>query len=140
MKPLLSAAQLTDASLHEVLVQTLGARPTGGRRQVRAVAADAERVAELETPPGGPLLLLEGETVDQHGLPLEVFATWHRAEDIAFDVEVREEAETVTVRRTSDPGRPGAPTGRGTGEATDLDRAAEQARQLAELLAHLARG
>jgi GntR family transcriptional regulator len=102
------------------------------------VAADAERAAELETPPGGPLLLLEGETVDQHGSPLEVFATWHRAEDIAFDVEVREEAMTLTAPRSTDPTGPGAPAVRNTGEAADLRRAAEQARQLAELLADLA--
>jgi len=144
----LTAAEVTDGSLHEVLTTKLGLRPTGGRRQVRAVAADADLAAELETVPGGPLLLLEGQTVDQHGHPLEVFATWHRAESMAFDVEVTEErgphdnspAVRLPMREPRDRTRP-APDPQDGGatdlQAADLRRAAEQAQRLAELLARL---
>jgi len=130
----LTADELTDASLHEVLTARFGLRPAGGRRQVRAVAADADLAAELETPPGAPLLLLEGQTVDQHGAPLEVFATWHRAEAMAFDVEVAEQGGDRPVIALP-PERPvaGPPSG-------DLAEAAALARRLAEVLDRLSAG
>lgn len=141
----LTTAELTDASLHEVLTRRLGLHPTGGRRQVRAVAADADLAGELHTAPGGPLLLLEGQTVDQHGRPLEVFATWHRAEDMAFDVEVTEDPGPDRVPRpivlpTRRAGRPAPPVADGPSRGDDdaLRDAADQARHLAELLAQLA--
>ncbi|SDC56443.1 GntR family transcriptional regulator [Geodermatophilus telluris] len=124
----LTAEELTDASLHEVLTRRLGARPTGGRRQVRAVAADTDLARELETRTGAPLLLLEGQTQDQDGRPLEVFATWHRAEDIAFDVDL--EAGPMSP---SGPALPPPPPDR-----DGLRAAAEQAQQLADRLRELA--
>jgi len=127
----LTADELRDASLHDVLTTRFRLRPVAGRRQVRAVAADADLAAELETPPGAPLLLLEGQTVDQHGEPLEVFATWHRAEDMAFDVEVAEQAGDH--RLISLPPSTPPPTG-------DLADAAAQARRLADLLDRLTTG
>ncbi|PRY51113.1 GntR family transcriptional regulator [Geodermatophilus tzadiensis] len=123
----LTAEELTDASLHEVLTRRFGARPTGGRRQVRAVAADTDLARELETRPGAPLLLLEGQTQDQDGRPLEVFATWHRAEDIAFDVDLE------TGPSSSDPPPLPPPPDR-----DGLRAAAEQAQQLADRLRELA--
>ncbi|MEX5718937.1 GntR family transcriptional regulator [Geodermatophilus maliterrae] len=130
-----TAEELTDASLHDLLARRLGARATGGRRQVRAVAADAELAAELATAPGAPLLLLEGQTVDQHGRPLEVFATWHRAEEMAFDVEVVEQPAAPDERA---PAPAGAPEHGATARPASLAEAAEQARRLAEVLADLA--
>ncbi|MGY1813966.1 GntR family transcriptional regulator [Blastococcus sp. SYSU D00820] len=127
----LTADELTDASLYEVLTRRFGARPTGGRRQVRAVAADADLARELDTEPGAPLLLLEGQTCDQDGAPLEVFATWHRAEDVAFDVDLVVDAGDAAAGPPAD--SPPSPPG-------DLRAAAEQAQQLADRLRALADG
>lgn len=83
----LAQMDLNDASLHQVLGERLHLTASRGPRQVRAVAAGAELAADLDVPLGSPLLLLEGRTDDQHGRPLEVFATWHRASDVAFDLQ-----------------------------------------------------
>ena len=133
----LTAAELTDASLHEVLSARFGARPTGGRRQVRAVAADADLAAELGTAPGAPLLLLEGQTVDQHGRPLEVFATWHRAEEMAFDVEVVEQPGAPDCGDPVTAPSLGGSSGVATATEDPLREAAAQARRLADLLTGL---
>lgn len=125
----LTAELLTDASLHGVLQRTSDLRASTGRRQVRAVAADAELAALLEVRAGEPLLLLEGSGRDQHGAPLEVFATWHRADLMAFDVNVDADvgAEDTGPRPPSDPRR------------GDLRAAAAAARDLADVLGRLAR-
>jgi GntR family transcriptional regulator len=89
----LTAESLTDASLHEVLRLKLGARATSGRRQIRAVPADPGLAQLLDVRTGEPLLLLEGTSVDQGGAPLEVFSTWHRADLVAFDLDMRDADE-----------------------------------------------
>lgn len=115
---------LRDASLHAVLKQRLGVQPVAGRRQVRAVGAAVDLAGLLRVRTGEPLLLLEGSTQDEHGAPLEVFATWHRADRVAFDVE----AEKVDAA-------PG-----GTVSPDRLQEAAEAAGRLAVQLRALARG
>ena len=122
----LADVDLTDASLHEVVRERLGVTPVSGRRQVRAVAADGDLARLLRARPGEPLLLLEGLTLTDGGLPLELFATWHRADRVVFDV---------------DPG--GAPPGvtpePGTGaDPRPLLEAAAAARELATRLEGLA--
>ncbi|RBM17280.1 GntR family transcriptional regulator [Prauserella sp. PE36] len=113
--PGLRADQLTDASLHRLLTDVYGLRPVRGRRQVRAVAADDALAATLHAGAGDPLLLLEGETTDQHERPLEWFAAWHRADRVVFDIDVSETAaETV---RMDTPAPTATPAG------ADLDRA-----------------
>jgi GntR family transcriptional regulator len=124
----LTTGELIDASLHEVLTRRFGARPTSGRRQVRAVAADGDLARELATRPGAPLLLLEGRTADQEGRPLEVFATWHRAEDVAFDVDL----VTGDLPVPDPAASPSHPASR-----DELRSAAEQAQQLADRLRRL---
>lgn len=116
----LTDTDLADASLHQVLTDHMNLTPTSGPRQVRAVSAGPELAAELQVPLGAPLLLLEGQTADQHGRPLEVFATWHRASDVAFDLQAGHE-------------QPAAPPA-----STGLTSAAAQARSLAEQLERLA--
>ncbi len=138
----LSSDELTDASLHDVLISRLGLRPTNGRRQVRAVAADTDLAASLEVAPGSPLLLLEGHGNDHLGRPLEVFATWHSASDIAFDIDVQDDTGTAAlsgpVARAS-PGELSNDSSRGHDSAPeDLRAAAESAQRLAALLSSLA--
>ncbi|WP_154583986.1 UTRA domain-containing protein, partial [Bordetella pertussis] len=67
----LAADHLQDASLHRVLAQA------------------------LDVAPGSPLLMLEGQGLDQDGHPLEWFTTWHRPENLVFDVDVGQERESV---------------------------------------------
>lgn len=93
--PCLRAEDLTDTSLHGVLIRRYGLHPGAGRNQIRAVAADAELAGLLQTETGAPLLMLEGQSRDQRGLPLEWFSTWHRAEQLVFDVDVGMSQEMV---------------------------------------------
>ena len=55
------------------------------------MAADSELAAAMDVGTGAPLLLLEGRGTDQHGWPLEIFATWHRADQVAFDLDVSDQ-------------------------------------------------
>lgn len=117
--PGLEADHLTDASLHRLLTRTYGLRPMRGRRQVHAVAADDKLAAELHTEPGGPLLLLEGGTTDQDDRPLEWFSAWHRADRVAFDIDVSETMETL---RLDAPGRTPADDDTGRADVDGQDR------------------
>lgn len=84
----LTAQALHNASLHETLKARHGVTLAGGTRQVRAVSADAVIAQLLGTHVGAPLLLLEGVTLLDDGRLLEHFATWHRGDAVAFDVEM----------------------------------------------------
>jgi GntR family transcriptional regulator len=84
----LTAEELTDASLHATLASKFGVPVTAGRRQIRAVTASDQLAAELSLPVGAPLLLLEGTSLDDQGVPTEYFSTWHRADRVVFDIEV----------------------------------------------------
>ncbi|RZS59105.1 GntR family transcriptional regulator [Microcella putealis] len=85
----LTADDLRDASLHAVLSDRFGLRIAGGRRTVRAVAADLTLAGLLGVHTGAPLLLLEGVTESEDGRFIEHFATWHRGDLIAFDLDAR---------------------------------------------------
>ncbi len=99
--PRLDASQLEDASLHAVMARLYGIRPGRGRNRIRAVAADKELAERLETAVGAPLLMLEGQGMDAQGRPMEFFTTWHRPEQLVFDVEVGAETEQVQVSMTN---------------------------------------
>lgn len=81
-----SQADLEDASLHAQLHDRAGVSLHGGRRQIRAVSAAGDLAARLAVPEDSAVLLLEGESLDQSGSPVEVFATWHRSDRIALDI------------------------------------------------------
>lgn len=78
--------ELRDSSLHALLSGRHGFRIAGGRRTVRAVAADFALANLLGVHVGAPLLLLEGVTETDDGRFVEHFATWHRGDLIAFDL------------------------------------------------------
>lgn len=80
------STSLENASVHERFATALQRPVTGGRRQVRAVAATPQVARQLGIAEGDPLLLLEGQSVDREGRLLEVFQTWHRADLVTFDV------------------------------------------------------
>lgn len=83
-----SAEDLQDASLHLALHKRAGVDVHGGPRQIRAVAVKGEMAERLGVEPGSPVLLLEGESLDQQGNVVELFATWHRSDRIALDITI----------------------------------------------------
>ena len=83
----LTADDLVDASLHELLGERLDRHVVGGRNQIRAVQATEDLAGRLGVPVGAPLLLLEGQSVDATGRVLEEFSTWHRGDLATFDVD-----------------------------------------------------
>jgi GntR family transcriptional regulator len=95
----LDPAELHDGSLHDLLRRRCGLELVVGPRSVRAVAADAEQASLLRTRTGAPLLLLEGTTCDRDGQVVEVFATWHRGDMIAFDIAPATAAPPTRLRR-----------------------------------------
>lgn len=151
----LTVAELTDASLHAVLRSRLGVSIVSGRRQVRAVAATNGLAHLLQVSEGEPLLLLEGTSLDENGMAIEMFSTWHRADRVVFDLDVvgmvapsldsgpvgPEHAPTeapgdrpVSVQSAGNEPAGGQPTG-----AQLAARIAQLARQLRELSEELVR-
>ncbi|MGW9349506.1 GntR family transcriptional regulator [Nocardiopsis flavescens] len=133
----LDPASLEDASLHRLMETRFRAVPSGGRRQIRAVPADANFAGHLGVEAGSPLLLLEGGGFDQHGAPLEWFESWHRSDRVVFDIEATEERDRV---RLSPAAPPAAQPAGGSGAPAPGAGALERALLLAdELRAELAR-
>lgn len=93
--PDLTADELENASLHRTMAQQYGLHPGRGRNRIRAVGAEAGLAHALVVNPGSPLLMLEGQGVDQYGRPLEWFTTWHRGDKLVFDVDVTPAGERV---------------------------------------------
>ena len=113
----LTADDLVDASLHQLLADRLDRHVAGGVSQVRAVLATETLAGLVEVAPGSPLLLLEGRSLDRDGEVLEEFSTWHRGDLAAFDIE----AVPPSARRP----------------AVDDDRIARLTRTARDLLAEL---
>lgn len=116
----LSADDLTHASLHAVMRGKLGVSIASGRRQVRAVPASAALAQILGVAVGAPVLLLEGTSLNENGLPIEVFSTWHRADRVVFDIDVLGDGPDAVQRAPERVGEGpevvvGAVTGAGTG-------------------------
>jgi GntR family transcriptional regulator len=90
LRPAISRKLLMNGSLHDQLRTRAGVIVSGERRQIRAISARAPIDGLLEVAAGAPLLLLEGESRDQHGRVVEAFSTWHRSDKVAFDVTVED--------------------------------------------------
>lgn len=114
----LTADDLVDASLHQLLADRLGWHVAGGHNQVRAVPATESLADRLGVAVGAPLLLLEGRSVDRDGGVVEEFSTWHRGDMVTFDVDAV------------------PPSARG-GRADDADRLERLTRTARDLLAEL---
>lgn len=92
----LKPEDLQNASLHGVLRQKFGIHVTAGRRQIRAAPADSGLLTLLRMEAPSPVLLLEGTSVDAFGRTVEVFTTWHDADQVVFDIDVVSDAGNVT--------------------------------------------
>jgi GntR family transcriptional regulator len=128
----LTVAELTDASLHAIMRSRLGVSIVSGRRQVRAVSATQALAELLEIVVGEPVLLLEGTSLDENGVPIEMFSTWHRADRVVFDLDVVG-ADMPDLA----PEQPGTGDRRTRAQLADL--AAALARQLHDLSVEMAR-
>lgn len=104
--PDLLPAHLTNTSLHHVMRSRYGLQPLQGRNRIRAVAADAAMAARLKVAAGSPLLQLQGEMRDQWGRALECFTTWHRPENLVFDVDVHPGEQQVQAVAAPGPSMP----------------------------------
>ncbi|WP_110049025.1 GntR family transcriptional regulator [Nocardiopsis sp. L17-MgMaSL7] len=142
----LDSAMLANASLHRLMETRFDAVPSSGRRQIRAVPADPRIARELGVSDGVPLLLLEGGTFDQDGLPLEWFESWHRSDRVVFDIEADGAADQIRI--APGPSLAVAPSPEGPQEAASeapaphsgLDRAAALAAELRTELDRLRAG
>lgn len=146
--PGLTADVLRDTSLHQHLARRYGLELVRGRRRIQAVAADRDLADALLLAPGAPLLLLDGDSRDQHGRPLERVFTWHRAEQVVLDIDITAETEEVRLGPSDEllaHARPD-PTGTDGPTSTAIDtgdegallaRAAELAHELDVTLAAL---
>ena len=93
---------LVDESLHEQLHERAGITVHGGPREVRAVAVEEAMAKSLQVPSGSPVLLLTGQSLDQHGRTVEVFSTWHRSDRIALDIGVLDPNGASTAQAATD--------------------------------------
>lgn len=100
--PGLQAGDLVDASLHATLAARYGVPVSAGRRQVRAVAASGSVAAEMSVPVGAPLLVLEGTSLDAAGSAIEYFCTWHRGDQVVFDVDAGASVEDYSHSNASE--------------------------------------
>ena len=135
----LTAAELTDASLHATLRRRFGIAIVSGRRHMRAVAATPTLASALRVPEASPLLLLEGTSFDSAGAPIEVFRTWHRADRVIFDLDVVHDfglespAEaSVLAMVTAVPSVPAAATPKLAAQAERIRHLARELEQLSE--------
>lgn len=126
---------LHNASLHGVLGKKFGIYVTAGRRQIRAAPADSGLLSLLRMEAASPVLLLEGTSMDASGRTVEVFATWHDADQVVFDIDVVNEAGNITAevppRQPLMHGEAGRKSGSGSTENGVRDSLALRVRALA---------
>jgi GntR family transcriptional regulator len=86
----LTAAGLTDRSLYALLAAR-DLLPVRALRHLRAVNADADYAALLDTPPGAALLMTERVSWTAVGTPIEMASAYYRGDRYDFLMELREE-------------------------------------------------
>lgn len=128
----ITAEDLHNASLHGVMRQKLGIEVAAGRRQIRAAPADADLLALLRMEANSPVLLLEGTSVDTSGRTIEVFTTWHHADQVVFDIDVVGGPDAQGTDRSAGASLLPDP------EAKDLRALSERARKISAELGQLA--
>ncbi|HVE93154.1 MAG TPA: GntR family transcriptional regulator [Actinomycetota bacterium] len=81
-------ADLTDASLYELLTSRFGVRPCGGVRSIEATSATHELVEHLGVEFGDPILRVTATNLDGEGVPFEWFRAWYRADRTTLQVRI----------------------------------------------------
>ncbi|WP_181036351.1 GntR family transcriptional regulator [Arthrobacter sp. B1805] len=84
-----TAGSLHEPSLRAALGRHFGVQINTGKRRIRVVPGDGYLLRFLKLQVPSPVLLLEGTSFDQDGLPVEVVSTWHHPDDVVVDMGVR---------------------------------------------------
>lgn len=85
---LLNQSDLAKQSLYALLREAAGVSVVSATRRIEAVNADATKAKLLDTSTGTALLLIRSVCRDGHGVPVEYFESWHRADLAAFELRV----------------------------------------------------
>ena len=83
-----AGADMTSQSLYELLRDS-GTWAASGTRSVDAAVATPAQAELLNLRAGGPLLVLHSLSLDQNGLPMEVFTAFHRGDRSRFEFHLR---------------------------------------------------
>lgn len=84
-------------SLYGILRSKMGVEPSGGRRRVRAVAADARVADLLELPHGAPVAFIEAVSWDSSLQPFDFYQAWLRTDRVQIDIYVSGAAADVML-------------------------------------------
>jgi GntR family transcriptional regulator len=90
--PGLEYEDLERQSLYTLLDLRYGHRPMMARQTIEATTASAFESDLLNIPEGAPLLLLEGVTATDRGVPIEWFQALYRADRVKITLESRRES------------------------------------------------
>ena len=75
-------------SLYRRIHELTGMAPSGGRRQVQAIGAEAWLAEQLELPQGAPVALIESVTWDASGRVFDCYRAWLRTDRARIEVQV----------------------------------------------------
>ena len=76
-------------SLYRRIHERTGVAPSGGRRHVQAMGAEAQLASQLELPEGAPVALIESVTWDASGRVFDCYRAWLRTDRARIEVQVR---------------------------------------------------
>jgi GntR family transcriptional regulator len=85
----LAEIDLTGKSLYSILRSNFGIVPTGGKRLIESVAAEASTARNLGIDPGVPLLKVTAVNFDDSDVPFERFTALYRGDSSRFELAVR---------------------------------------------------
>jgi len=86
--PGLTAMDMTDRSLYQVLAESYGVRPASGHRAIDAVALTSEDAHHLRAPVGQPALRIESVTRSATGVVFEYYVAIYRGDTFKFELDV----------------------------------------------------
>jgi GntR family transcriptional regulator len=95
--PGLEHEDLEHQSLYAVLELRYGVRPRSARQTIDATTASAFESELLGIPEGAPMLLLEGITTTDRGLPIEWFQAIYRSDRVKIAVESQPESPALAT-------------------------------------------
>jgi GntR family transcriptional regulator len=93
-------------SLYRRLEEREGLTPSGGRRTLDAVSADARTAKLLELEQGAPVVFIESVTWDNEQEPFDCYRAWLRTDRLRIEIEVGSTSKSDKVERV-DSGLPG---------------------------------
>jgi GntR family transcriptional regulator len=86
--PGITSIDMTDRSFYQVIRDTYGIVPAGGRRTIEATELSSDEAARLGAPKGIPALRLESVTREPQGILFEHYVAIYRGDSFKFELEV----------------------------------------------------